>query len=57
MKIQIPTKVDNKHRVTIPAQIYRKLAPHDEVLVEYDMGQPYVVHIVIIKKENHNKET
>jgi len=50
MKIQIPTKVDNKHRVTIPAQIYRKLAPHDEVLVEYDMGQPYVIHIVIVKK-------
>lgn len=51
MKIQIPTKVDSKRRITMPAQIYRKLAPHDEVLVEYDMGQPNVVHIVIVRKE------
>jgi bifunctional DNA-binding transcriptional regulator/antitoxin component of YhaV-PrlF toxin-antitoxin module len=50
MKIQIPVKMDNKHRITIPTQIYRKLAAHDEVLVEYNMGQPNVVHIVIIKK-------
>jgi bifunctional DNA-binding transcriptional regulator/antitoxin component of YhaV-PrlF toxin-antitoxin module len=55
MKIQIPVKIDNKHRVTIPTQIYRKLAPHDEVLVEYDMGQPNVVHIVIMKKTKEKK--
>jgi len=55
MRVQIPVKVDSKHRVTIPSQIYRKLAEHDEVLVEYDMSEPHVVHIVIVKKEQKDE--
>lgn len=54
-KMQIPAKIDSKHRLVIPKQIYKKLAPHDEVLLEYDMGQPNVIHIVIVKKEEERE--
>jgi bifunctional DNA-binding transcriptional regulator/antitoxin component of YhaV-PrlF toxin-antitoxin module len=56
MRIQIPVKVDEKHRVTIPKEVWRKIAPLDEVLIEYDMGQPQVIHIVVTKtKEEEEK--
>ena len=56
MRIQIPVKVDNKHRVTIPKEVWRQVGPLDEVLIEYDMGQPKVIHIVVIKRREEEKE-
>jgi bifunctional DNA-binding transcriptional regulator/antitoxin component of YhaV-PrlF toxin-antitoxin module len=56
MTIQIPVKVDAKHRVTIPKEIWRKINAGEEVLVEYDMSTPNVVHIVIPKKKGSEDE-
>lgn len=55
MIIQIPVKVDTKHRITIPKEIRRKINADQEVLVEYDTSVPNVIHIVLIKGEENEK--
>jgi AbrB family looped-hinge helix DNA binding protein len=55
MTIQIPVKVDAKHRVTIPKEIRRKIDADQEVLIEYDTSVPNVIHIVLVKGEENEK--
>jgi bifunctional DNA-binding transcriptional regulator/antitoxin component of YhaV-PrlF toxin-antitoxin module len=55
MKWQIPVKLDSKNRITLPKEIIKKINTNSDFVIEYDQGQPHIISIVIIKKEEDNK--